>query len=217
MEHFEYYTEHMPLELFVLLGNFLEEIISPLPSFVVLIPAGAAAEVQGRGVWALVWLAVIAGFGRVLAAMILYNVARKSEEALLKSNRRFFGISHSDVTKLSSRLGRTPRRDWLILFLMNGTPMLPTAPLSLACGFLKIPFKMFVSATFLGSIVNGFIYMLLGYAGFKGTEQLERLEAAGYIATALLVLVITILIFRWQRKRRASKAAKQEASKKHQP
>lgn len=214
MQRFEYYTEHMPLELFVLLGNFLEELISPLPSFVILIPAGAAAEVQGRSIFYLILLAILAGVGRITAAIILYNIARKSEEALLKRDRRFFGISHADVSKLSNKLGRTPRRDWAILFLMNGTPMFPTAPLSLACGFIKVPFRMFATATFFGAIVNGFFYISLGYAGFKGAEQLERLETAGTVATILLVLVIAILVFRWQKKRRAT--TKSETSKKHQ-
>lgn len=202
MQHFEYYTEHMPLELFVLLGNFLEELVSPLPSFLVLVPAGAAAEVQGRGIFYLAFLSVLAGVGRILAAMVLYGVARKSEEALFRSDRRLFGISHADVAKLSAKLGRTPWRDWSILFLMNGTPMFPTAPLSLACGFIKVPFRLFVTSTFFGSIVNAFIYIALGYAGFKGAEQLERLETAGTIASVLLVVVLVILFVRWRRKRK---------------
>lgn len=200
MHHFEYYAERLPLELFVLLGNFLEEIISPLPSFVVLVPAGAAAEVRGAGVWYLVWLSVIAGVGRIVAAVILYVVARKSEQALLGNNRRFFGITHADVHKVSSHLGRSKLRDWAILFLMNGTPMFPTAVLSLVCGFIHVPFRLFVGATFLGSVVNAFVYIALGYAGLKGAEQLQQLEEIGLALSILLFLIVVLIVWGWRKK-----------------
>lgn len=202
MQQFEYYAEHLTLELFVVLGNFLEEIVSPLPSFIVLVPAGAAAAVQSRSILSLIGLAVLAGCGRIVAAVILYAIAWKSEEKLLSKNRKFFGIRHRDVAKLRKKLGRTPGRDWAILFLMNGTPMFPTAPLSLACGFIKLPFGTFVSATFLGAIVNAFVYLLLGYTGIRTVEQLQHDETTtGLVMLGLVLLVGVIVFIRWRKLR----------------
>ena len=86
----------------MLIGAFLEEIVSPIPSFVVLIPAGAAAEVQGVGLWYLVPLGLIGATGRVLASIILYAVADKAEDWLFGKGRRFFWRDTQEARRLWS-------------------------------------------------------------------------------------------------------------------
>jgi len=100
----------LPLELFVFLGSFTEELISPIPSFVVMIPAGAAAQVQNLGWWYLIPLALIGASGRVLASMILYTVADRAEDWLFgKKGRRFFGVTHQQLEGYGQRFSGTPR------------------------------------------------------------------------------------------------------------
>jgi len=183
---FEHYAEQLPLELFVLTGSFLEEIISPIPSFVVLIPAGAAAQVQGVGWWYLLPLALIAGVGRILASMILYLVADKAEDWLFGKGRRLFGVTHQKLESYGERFSGK-RRDFFVLFLLNAVPVLPTSLLSLTCGFIKIRFSFFVWATYFGSAVNAVCYMSIGYAGIQIASGLRHFELASQIAAITVV------------------------------
>lgn len=191
IELLEQYGSQLPLELFVFVGCFVEEIISPVPSFIVLVPAGAAALLQNVGWWYLLVLATIGAVGRLLAAMILYVVADKGEDWLFSNGRRVFGVTHQQLERLGRRFSGSSR-DYVLLFLLNALPMLPTSMLSLACGFIKIKFGMFVVATFIGSAVNAAIYLGVGYAGSEAVARLNDLNttlqvAGGVVAAALVI------------------------------
>lgn len=193
----------MPLELFVFVGCFAEEVFSPIPSFVVLIPAGAAAQVQDISWWYLPVLALIGATGRVLGSLILYFIADKSEDWLFGDGRRWFGVSHRQVESVGRRFNGSGR-DLLVLFLLNAVPVLPTSLLSLACGFIKINLRVFVVATFFGSAVNAVFYMSLGYAGFTAVAQLKNLDAALQIALGVAVAALVAwLLYRKKKKGRA--------------
>jgi membrane protein DedA with SNARE-associated domain len=198
---FEHYAGQLPLELFVLTGCFLEEIISPIPSFVVLVPAGAAAQVQHVGWWYLIPLAFIGAAGRVLASAILYLVADKAEDWLLGKGRRFFGVSHQQLQSYGQRFSGKPR-DIVGLFLLNAIPVLPTSVLSLTCGFIKIPFRLFVVATYFGSAVNAVIYMSVGYAGVQAVARLQSIQSALEILSSLVVVGLVVWLVYYLQKRR---------------
>ena len=191
----------MPLEFFVLIGTFIEELFSPIPSFLVLIPAGAAAHAQGAGVWYLAILMVYSAVGRIAAASILYWVADKFEDKLLANGRRFFGVSHKEIEKFGQRLGKQHKRDAIVLFTMNALPIFPTGALSVTCGFLKVRFRLFAWTTFFGTMINSLIYMAIGYGGLEAASALDGLELASQIVIGLLVFAVAILIVR-KRKRR---------------
>lgn len=190
----------LPIEIFVLVGSFLEETLSPIPSFVVLLPAGILAHQQSLGIAYLLVLACLAALGRLAGALILYALANKLEAALLGKNRRFFGISHSSITATSTHLEKT-KHAGTVLFLMNALPIFPTAVLSITCGFIKIPLKMFVIATAFGSVVNAFLYMLAAYTGWQVIGHIENLE----LATQLLVVVLLIGMGAWLIRRRRNR------------
>lgn len=205
IELFERYAAQLPLELFVFAGCFLEEIISPIPSFVVLIPAGAAAEVQGLGWWYLVPLAFIGAAGRVAASAILYTLADKAEDWLFSSGRRFFGVTHQQLESLGARLGGK-KRDFVVLFLLNAVPVLPTSLLSLTCGFIKVPFRLFLVATYVGSAVNAVFYMSLGYAGLSAASQLRSVDAALQVVIGVVVAALAVWTVYYFRKKRKSRS-----------
>lgn len=184
----------------MLVGCFVEEIVSPIPSFVVLIPAGAAAHVQDIGWWYLPILAFIGAVGRLLAAMILYFIADKGENWLFGEGRRIFGVTHKQMESFGQRFSGS-NRDLAVLFALNAIPVLPTSLLSLACGFIKIDFRIFVIATYFGSAVNAIIYMSIGYAGFEVADSLRHLELAGQIVVGLLVVALFVWYVRFRRRR----------------
>ncbi len=198
---FEYYAGRLPLELFVFVGCFMEEAISPIPSFVVLIPAGAAAQVQDIGWWYLIVLSFLGAAGRILASLLLYFIADKAEDWLFGKGRRIFGVTHQKLQTYGRKFSGS-RRDWIVLFLLNAIPVLPTSMLSLTCGFIKINLRLFITATFFGSAVNALIYMSIGYFGIQAAATFQHLEAALQIATAAIVVGLLIWWFVYYRRKR---------------
>lgn len=179
----------------------MEEIISPIPSFIVLVPAGAAAQVQNVGWWYLVPLAFIAATGRLLASIILYLVADKAEDWLFGKGRRFFGVTHKQLESYGQRFTGKPR-DIMGLFLLNAIPVLPTSLLSLTCGFIKIPFRLFAVATYFGSAVNAVVYMSVGYAGVQAVAKLKDVQSALEIVTGVVVVGLIVWLLYYLDKKR---------------
>ena len=166
-----------------------------------LIPAGAAAHVQETGWWYLLILALFAATGRILASMLLYVIADKGEDWLFGKGRRIFGVTHKQLEGFGQRFSGS-NRDWVVLFLLNAIPVLPTSLLSLACGFIKINFRLFVTATFLGSAINAVIYMSIGYAGIQAVEAFRHVEAAFQIAVLVAIVVLAVWFIYYQRTKR---------------
>lgn len=164
-----------------------------------MIPAGAAAEVQGLGWWYLCILGLFAAAGRVLGALILYFVGDKSEHWLLSRGKRLFGVSHEQLVHYGKRLNNSDK-GWIGLFLLNAVPIFPTSMLSLACGFIRVKMRMFITATFFGTAVNALLYMGIGYAGIQAANALHDLELAFQIVTALAVATLVVWLIRRRRK-----------------
>lgn len=196
----EQYAQQLPLELFVFVGSFMEELVSPIPSFVVLIPAGAAAHVQAINWWYLWVLGLFAAAGRIIASVLLYTIADRGEDWLFGQGRRFFGVTHKQLESYGKRLSGS-KRDWLVLFLLNAIPVVPTSLLSLACGFIKIKMQTFITATFLGTAINAVIYMSIGYAGIEVAQSLHDLELIFQIVAIILLLALLGWFFRYKKKK----------------
>lgn len=195
------------MTLFVFLGTFVEEIISPIPSFIVLIPTGAAAVTQGVGLLGLLWLAVVSAIARVLAAIILYWLGAKFEHVLFAKDRELFGVNHKDVQKFSHQLGgdRHAFKVLMLLFVMHATPVFPGTFLSIGSGFIRLKYWIFIAATFFGSIVNAMFYLGVGYMGLHAAEMINKLGIVGQVITVLIIAAIAYGLWRRSQKKTTAK------------
>lgn len=193
--------------MFVLVGTLFEEILSPIPSFMVLVPAGAVARVRDYTVWYLLILMIFSAIGRIIGSVILYSLARKLEHALLvKKRRRVFSVSHEQIQQLGRRLSKGGWRDWATLFTFNAIPVFPTSGLSLICGFLKVDFRMFAFCSFFGTMINALIFMSIGYAGIRVAETLHTIQLAGQLITGVFLIIALVLLVRYRQSRLRKKA-----------
>lgn len=187
-------------------GTFLEEVISPIPSLLVLLPAGAMVEARDLPVYYIAVLAAICGVARVLGGSILYWIAHRLENAVL-GKRKVFGLTHADILRLSKEIGNKKKawRVWLVLFVLHSLPVFPGTLLSAGSGFIKVRYSIFATATFGGSVVNGVIYIWLGYMGLQAAQHLEDLGWLTNIVTVLVVLALIIWYAAWHSRRRRPK------------
>lgn len=204
----EYLITVVPLEVFVFVGTCIDEIISPIPAFFILVPAGVAAHVQEYIAGYLVVLALISGLARAISGCVLYLFADKLEDVLFANDRKFFGHSHKDIEEYGKKLGsKNGRKSWLLLFFMHALPVFPGTLLSLGSGFIRLPMSIFFSATLFGSTLSAMFFLYLGYAGIQTATLVSHLDTTTQIVTITLILIAAGLLFWRYMKNRHSKIA----------
>lgn len=185
----EQLAEHVPVELFAFVGSFIEELIAPIPSPVVMTLSGSMVAANNSPFWYLFVIAVIAAIGKTLGAIILFIVADKTEDVVVSKFGRYVGITEGQIEKIGARFQGTAR-DYITLLVIRSTPIIPSAPISLLCGLIGLPRKLFVASTFFGTIVRDFIYLYIGYTGLGAAEEIiEGIEGASSIITIILGLI----------------------------
>ena len=185
----EQLAEHVPVELFAFVGSFIEELIAPIPSPAVMTLSGSMVAGGGSPFWYLFVIAIIAAVGKTIGAIILYIVADKAEDIVMTRIGRYIGITHEQVEQIGARFKGTPR-DYLTLLLIRSAPIIPSAPISLLCGLIGIPKKLFLISTFFGTIARDFIYLYIGFTGLGAAEQIiEGIEGTSSIITIILGVI----------------------------
>ena len=209
IEMLQQLAEHVPVELFAFCGSFIEELIAPIPSPVVMTLSGTMVESIGAPFLYLIVVAIIAATGKTLAAIILYFIADKMEDVVLSRVGRYIGITHKQVEQIGARFHDTPR-DYITLLLIRSAPIIPSAPISLICGLVAIPKKLFIISTFFGTIVRDFIYLYIGYTGVSAAEEITNgIEGVSSIVTVILgVIGVGILAYIAYRKYFSKKKSK---------
>jgi membrane protein DedA with SNARE-associated domain len=181
----------VPLPWFTFLGSFIEEIIAPIPSPLVMTLAGSLAA-TGNNPWTYLGLmAFVGAIGKTLASSVLYVAADKGEDLILNKFGKFFGVSHKQVESIGNKLNKGWRDDVLIIIL-RAVPIIPSAPVSIICGLIKLNLRTYITSTFIGTTIRNLFYLGLGYTGVNATEsiilQMENYEVVGYIILAFLLL-----------------------------
>lgn len=154
----------IPLEVFAFVGSFMEEIIAPIPSPLVMTTAGMLAHTQNHTLLYLFWLALAASAGKTIASWLYYVVADKTEDLILTRFGKFIGISHKEVESIGKHFNGTWRDD-VFLLVVRALPIMPTSLVSVVCGFIKLNMRTYLQSTFVGYFIRSFIFLYLGYTG----------------------------------------------------
>jgi len=199
-------SARIPVELFIFFGAFIEEVIAPIPSPLVLTLAGSIAFSQKHALVFLLWLSLVGTVGKTLGAWLVYFIADKLEDVIVGRFGKFIGVAHKDVEGIGKHF-KGGWKDYFILFILRALPVIPSAPLSVVCGIIKINLRTYLVATFLGTYVRNLIFLYIGYAGVATyTSLLGGLESIESVVQ-ILVLVGFVGLIVWaytQRKKGVS-------------
>ncbi len=181
-------AQTVPLPLFVTVGGLLEEIIAPIPSPLVATMAGSVAEAQHLGFAYLLWICALATLAKTVGAWLFYVLGDKLEDVAVPRFGKYIGVSHEDLERFGEHFKGT-RRDAWILFGLRSIPVMPSTPISLLCGILKIDLKSFLFATYAGFYVRNFLFMIIGYTGLSAMGPLmSGLDTAETVLKLVIVL-----------------------------
>jgi membrane protein DedA with SNARE-associated domain len=159
------------LPIFVLLGGIIEEIIAPIPSPLISTLAGSIAVSQKLGIPYLLWLCLLATLSKTIGAWFFYILGDKLEDVAVPRFGKYIGVTHEDLKYFGAHFKGT-MKDWLILIVFRSIPVMPSTPISVLCGILKISQKTFLIGTYVGFYVRNLTFIFLGYTGLTAIDSL---------------------------------------------
>lgn len=198
----------LPLELFVFIGSFIEEIVAPIPSILITTLVGSLALAAGYGWLGLLWLAILASIGKSIGCALLYVIADKAEDFIMVRIGPALGITHAEVERVGTFF-TGGIRDYFILIAVRALPLSPSLPISVGAGIIKIPFGLYNIATFIGNFIRSLLFIAVGYTGFSAYQNLlaqaNSLESLIQMAlgASLGLFVLWIYYLRRRRERKA--------------
>jgi membrane protein DedA with SNARE-associated domain len=199
------FADKVPLELFVLIGSFIEDIIAPIPAPVVLTTAGSIAFLEGTTLFYVFLLSIIGSMGKTLGGIVFYLIGDKGEDMVTRRFGTTLNVSHEEVERLG-RYFNGSRKDLLILILLRSIPIIPSLAISLGAGIIKLRLRTFILGSFLGLIVRGFLFLYVGYAGIEGLQMLASqagaLESALQLLSVVVVIVLLYILYQARHKHR---------------
>ncbi len=204
----EQVAQSVPLPVFVMIGGIVEEIIAPIPSPLVSTLSGSITAAQGLGIGYLLWICLLATAAKTVGAWLFYVLGDKLEDIAVPRFGKYIGVSHADVENFGAKFSGT-WRDEVVLLLLRSIPVMPSTPISLVCGILKIKLRTFFIATFFGFYVRNLIFMLLGYTGLAAAGSLMNGIDTAETAIKIVMVLLGVGILGWLYwKRRSGAAAK---------
>ena len=158
----------------LLILSFLNDLVGIFPFALVL--AGQLLFLQGPFSVALmakllVFVAVPVGIGSAIGSIPLYTLAYFGGKPAIEKNHRFLRFSWSDVERINQRFKGT-WYDEIIFLLLRCVPILPSIPLDLASGILRMRFAPFFVLTVAGSIIRMMLTMMVVGLSMQGLSQI---------------------------------------------
>jgi membrane protein DedA with SNARE-associated domain len=192
----------IPIPLFAFLGSVLEEVVAPIPSPFVPITTGSLTYEQQLGFMFLFFVAFIGSIGKTLSTLFTYWISDKFEDFLTHSTiGRVLGVDEAEVEKYGRYLNGT-RRDSIIMLLLRTLPFIPTLPVSVIAGLIKLNIWTYTWTTFVGVYLRYMFFSVLAYEGLrKYSGLLEILDTTGSLVKVLIITTFAGWLFFFLRKR----------------
>lgn len=172
---------------------FLENVIPPIPSEVILPLAGSRAA-AGTMNFAAVWFA--ATCGSVAGALVLYGIGAivgYDRLHVLAGKRWFVFTSQKDLDRGGQLMER--HGTWVVLFT-RFVPLLRSV-VSIPAGIVRMPIWRFSLLTALGSGIWNLVFIYIGMQLGDNWGVVEQyLGPASYVVVGILLIVLIWLIWR---------------------
>jgi len=203
MQIFEYLQAYIiPLGAWgVFLASITEEIITPIPSALVMMTAGfifLKGAFNLALVHKLIFVVVIpSAIGVTIGSYVIYAVGYFGGKPAIQKWGKYFGVSWESVEHFQEKkvIRRTEN---VALFLARALPFIPSTTIAFFCGFIRQPLMLYTAITFFGILVRSTILALLGW--YAGEVYTLYAHAGSYLEAILfwipLGAVIIFILYR---------------------
>jgi membrane protein DedA with SNARE-associated domain len=185
----------------VFIGTFLEEIIAPIPSALVIMGASfflmQNVPLSLENFWNLfIYIVIPATIGLTLGSLFVYLLTYFIGKPVIDRTGKYLGISWDDIKK-ADRL-RENYADMLLLFILRAVPIIPSVAINAFCGLIKFEFKRYIIATVSGTLVRatilGFIGWQFGSFYQKIAQDISNLEQI--VVILIIVAIVGFIIYK---------------------
>jgi membrane protein DedA with SNARE-associated domain len=172
----------------IFIGMTIESSFFPLPSELILIPAGALIS-QGKMSFSITIFFAILGsiFGALINYVIALSLGRRAIESLVSKYGKVFLISKNELDKTDIYFHTHGEVTTFVGRLLPGIRHL----ISLPAGFSKMNLNRFCLFTALGA---GFWSMILIYAGWLANRHQAFIAKHPILITIFLIIISIIII-----------------------
>lgn len=175
----------------IFLGMFIESTIIPLPSELIMIPAGIASA---KGLMNIYLVAFYGTLGNVLGAIFSYYLAFYIGRSFLFKAGKYFFVKPSTILKIEEFFKNHGAISVFIARLLPGFRHF----ISLPAGIAKMDIKLFCFYTTFGSAIWTTILAMLGYFIGDNDELIAKYlkEILALIFGALILLVCYLILIK---------------------
>ena len=170
----------------VVIGVGIETILAPIPSPLILMFAGYILISSKSVVPAFghaLYISVVAGIAQTIGSYLLYYIGYFGGKPFIEK--------FDEILTFKKKFDKNKRED-ITLGILRALPIMPLSVVSGVAGIIKMDFKRFTIATFIGVIPRNVFLALLGWQ-LKGAYE----RFAGYIdniETVMTLLIIFIIV-----------------------
>ena len=188
--------------LFVFIGSFVEEIVAPIPSPLIMATTAALAHSLQLPWLEILWILIVAAGSKTLSSLLVYWLAFESEHLLVGRFGKYVGLS----TEMIEGVGRWVGKgywDELVLLLLRSLPIVPSIVVSAACGVFKINLRTYLWTTFVGTFIRNGIFFSILYFGWSQAEVVwNLLDDRGELIALAAIALAGAAWLAWQMKGR---------------
>ncbi|MDI6720755.1 MAG: VTT domain-containing protein [Candidatus Aenigmarchaeota archaeon] len=181
----------------------LEEVFVPIPSplvimgsaFILIEPGIPVMEAAGK---ILLLIVLPASIASTIGSFFTYGIGYYGGKPLVNKFKRFLGMSWGDVQKQEKRLEKG-RKVWGTIIIFRAIPFFPISIISVAAGVLRLSWKKYAAATFIGSVPRTFALGFLGwYLGSSYTAVASQFNVIENIIIILIIGLLGFLLYRYR-------------------
>jgi len=119
----------------------------------------------------LLFVAIPVGIGSAIGAIPVYILAYFGGKPAIQRLGRYIKISWEDVEKANRRF-KGEWYDEIIFLLLRIIPILPSLPISIAAGILRMPFSSYFVLSVVGFVVRMMLTLLVIGMGMRSLSQM---------------------------------------------
>ncbi len=179
----------------------IEEIITPIPSALIMMSAGFVflkGAFSAALLYDLIFVVVLpATVGVTVGSYVIYAVGYYGGKPVIERWGKFFGISWKSVEHFQEK--RVVRKtENIALFLTRAAPFVPSTSIAFFCGFIRQPLALYTFITFFGALIRSTILALMGWSFGKAYESYAHISTYAEILLFWIPLggVVVFIIYR---------------------
>ena len=188
--------------LFVFIGSFIEEIVAPIPSPLVMATTAALAHSLALPWAEILWILVVAAASKTLSSLIVYWLAHEAEHILIGRFGKYIGLSTEMIEGVGRYVGKGYWDD-LALLALRSLPIIPSIVVSAASGVFNINLRTYLWTTFVGTFIRNGIFFAIMYFGWSQAEGVWNfLDERGELLVVAIAALAGAVWLAWHAKNR---------------